>query len=147
MSRDSINLTTFAGSVADRLAGAMFYTSAVLSLAQCWRLSYLWENISQYWSAIERSLNIKHVPIDTKISRRIYHVLIIVSTIFISMYFSVVLDVTNSHLLLYFLYRILQDRKHADNSLDRKRLSNAYRHQILQFAISLIKILNYITTL
>ncbi|XP_072935432.1 gustatory receptor for sugar taste 64a-like [Epargyreus clarus] len=66
-------------SVTARLAGAMFYGTAILSLIQCWRLSSSWRAISAYWALVERMLFTKYVPSDPTLRKRLILVIVLIT--------------------------------------------------------------------
>ncbi|CAH3979706.1 unnamed protein product [Pieris brassicae] len=67
-------------SVTARFAGAMFYAASVISQILCWRLSYRWRALSKYWASVEWVLNIKYVPPDHSLKKRLLAVTAFMAT-------------------------------------------------------------------
>ncbi|XP_022122933.2 gustatory receptor for sugar taste 64a-like [Pieris rapae] len=67
-------------SVTARFAGAMFYAASLISQILCWRLSYNWRALSKYWASVEWVLNIKYVPPDRNLKKRLMAVTALMAT-------------------------------------------------------------------
>ncbi|XP_026323300.1 gustatory receptor for sugar taste 64a-like [Hyposmocoma kahamanoa] len=65
-------------SMTARLAGTIFYTSALLALVLSWRLSANWETISTEWALVERKSNMVVQP-DKTVKRRMIVVMIVMT--------------------------------------------------------------------
>ncbi|XP_050665899.1 gustatory receptor for sugar taste 64b-like [Leptidea sinapis] len=65
-------------SITARLAGAMFYAAAITSHIVIWRLSCSWQRLSIYWLSVESALNIKQVPRDETLKRKLRTVTIFI---------------------------------------------------------------------
>ncbi|VVD06161.1 unnamed protein product, partial [Leptidea sinapis] len=56
----------------------MFYAAAITSHIVIWRLSCSWQRLSIYWLSVESALNIKQVPRDETLKRKLRTVTIFI---------------------------------------------------------------------
>ncbi|XP_041973611.1 gustatory receptor for sugar taste 64f-like [Aricia agestis] len=86
---------TLAGtrSITARLAGTMFYTGSMIGLLLCWRLASSWKDLAKYWYSIEGGLNVKCLPTDYSMSKKMY---IVTGTFLICSIFEHILSIIAS---------------------------------------------------